>query len=311
MTLGVLCGLLAGAMWGTVFIAPKWLAAYAPAELSFGRYTAYAALAALALLPTWRATWRKVDRHDLAAMLRQGAAGNVVYYVLLGHGVHLAGVTLTSLVIGILPLSVTLLGRRDAGAVPLRTLAWPLLVVAAGIACINVDLVLHGGQVPGLTGRKVAGLLCAAGALACWTYYTIDNARYLKRVHKFSGREWSALYGLSSGALVTVAAAVWWLAGGRPPEASPDRDPLLFWGVCLFLAVGASLIGNQLWNIASRRVPVTLSGQLIVFETLFALLYGFLLAGAAPRPLEWAAIVLLSVGVAWTVRLHAIDEPAH
>jgi hypothetical protein len=35
------------------------------------------------------------------------------------------------------------------------------------------------------------------------------------------------------------------------------------------------------------------------------------LAGAMPRPLEWAAIVLLAVGVAWTVRLHAVEEPAH
>jgi len=298
-------------MWGTVFIAPKWLGAFAPAELAFGRYIAYGVLALVALLPTWRATWRKIDRHDLAAMVRQAAAGNLVYYVLLAYGVQLAGVTLTSLVIGVLPLSVTLAGRRDAGAVPLRVLAWPLLVVAAGIACINVDLFLHGGPDGGSAWDKLLGLACAVGGLVCWTYYTIDNARYLQRVHKFSGREWSALYGLSSGGLALAAAALWWLAGGRPAPPSPERDWAVFWSVCIFLAVGASLIGNQLWNIASRRVPITLSGQLIVFETLFALLYGFLLAGAAPRPLEWAAIVLLSAGVAWTVRLHAIDEPAH
>lgn len=298
-------------MWGTVFIAPKWLGAFAPAELAFGRYTAYGVLALVALLPTWRTTWRKIDRYDLAAMVRQATAGNLVYYVLLAYGVQLAGVTLTSLVIGVLPLSVTLAGRRDTGAVPLRVLAWPLLVVAAGIACINVDLFLHGGPGGGSAWDKLLGLACAVGGLACWTYYTIDNARYLQRVHKFSGREWSALYGLSSGTLALAAAALWWLAGGRPAPPSHERDWAVFWSVCIFLAVGASLIGNQLWNIASRRVPITLSGQLIVFETLFALLYGFLLAGATPRPLEWAAIVLLSAGVAWTVRLHAIDEPAH
>jgi len=303
--------MLAGALWGTVFIAPKWLAAFSPAELAFGRYTAYAALAAVALLPTWRATWRKIARPDLAAMVRQALAGNVVYYVLLGYGVQLAGVTLTSLVIGVLPLSVTLAGRRDAGAVPLRVLAWPLAVVAAGIACINVDLFLHGGPVGGSAARKLVGLACAVGGLVCWTYYTLDNTRYLKRVHKFSGREWSALYGLTSGTLALAAAAAWWLAGGRLPADTPGRDWGAFWLVCAFLAVGASLVGNQLWNIASRRVPVTLSGQLIVFETLFALLYGFALDRAMPRPLEWAAMGLLAVGVAWTVRLHAIDEPTH
>ena len=310
---GVFCGVLAGAFWGTVFIAPKWLAAFTPWELSFGRYLSYAAVAAITLVPTWRRTLAKLDRADLQAMFRQGAAGNVVYYVLLGHGVQLAGVTLTSLVIGMLPLSVTLVGRRDHGAVPLATLKWPLLVVAAGIACINADLFLHAGGSSASVGDKLIGLLCAAGALACWTWYAVDNSRYLRRVHKFSSREWSALYGLASGLLVLAAAGAWWLAGGRPAPASAaaGRDPAVFWAVCLFLALGASLAGNQLWNIACRRVPVTLSGQLIVFETLFALAYGFMLERALPRPLEWAAIVLLSAGVAWTVRLHAVDEPAH
>ena len=298
-------------MWGTVFIAPQWLAAFAPWELAFGRYTAYALLALFALAPTWRATWAKVDRADLAAMFRQGAAGNVIYYVLLGFGVQRAGVTLTSLIIGVLPLSVTLAGRRDHGAVPLRQLMWPLLVVAAGIACINVDLFLHTDGKGGSVADKALGLACAVGGLICWTWYALDNTRYLKRVHKFSSREWSALYGLSSGTLALAAAAVWWAAGGRLDAPSADRDWRMFWGVCLLLAVGASLLGNHLWNIACRLVPVTLSGQLIVFETLFALAYGFLLNGAMPRPLEWAAIVLLGAGVAWTVRRHAVEEPVH
>jgi drug/metabolite transporter (DMT)-like permease len=60
--------------------------------------------------------------------------------------------------------------------------------------------------------------------------------------------------------------------------------------------------------VASRRVPVTLTGQLILFETLFALLYGCIYRGAAPRPLELAAIALLIAGVAWSVRLHGVVE---
>jgi hypothetical protein len=43
------------------------------------------------------------------------------------------------------------------------------------------------------------------------------------------------------------------------------------------------VIGNHLWNIASRKVPLTLSGQLILFETLFALLYGFIYKQQLPR----------------------------
>ena len=40
MGIGVLCALLAGAMWGMVFIAPRALPAFSPWELTLGRYLA-------------------------------------------------------------------------------------------------------------------------------------------------------------------------------------------------------------------------------------------------------------------------------
>ena len=86
------------------------------------------------------------------------------------------------------------------------------------------------------------------------------------------------------------------------------RDWTLFWTVNGLLALGASVIGNHLWNVASRKVPLTLSGQLILFETLFALLYGFVYKQQPPRGLEVAAMVLLAVGVLWSVRIHALDD---
>jgi drug/metabolite transporter (DMT)-like permease len=82
----------------------------------------------------------------------------------------------------------------------------------------------------------------------------------------------------------------------------------MFWIANGLLALGASVIGNQLWNIASRKVPVTLSGQLILFETLFALLYSFIYHQRLPRGLEVAAIVLLTAGVLWSVRVHALED---
>jgi drug/metabolite transporter (DMT)-like permease len=83
-----------------------------------------------------------------------------------------------------------------------------------------------------------------------------------------------------------------------------------FWLLSLGLAIGASWLGNGLWNAAAKRLPLTLSGQLIVFETLFALLYAFIYDARLPRPLETAAILLLVAGVCWSVRQHANGEPA-
>ena len=51
MGIGVLCALLAGAMWGMVFIAPRALPAFSPWELTLGRYLAYGVIAAIAAAP--------------------------------------------------------------------------------------------------------------------------------------------------------------------------------------------------------------------------------------------------------------------
>jgi len=312
---GVLCGLLAGAMWGMVFIVPELLAAFSPLEMAVGRYIAYGVIACGLTARGLPALLRRLERSDCAALLRHAMAGNIVYYMLLALGVKLAGVAPTSLIIGVLPISITLLGHKDHGAVPLRRLALPLLVVAAGIACINVDVFTHDAGGAGATvAHKLLGVLCAAGALLCWTWYAIDNARYLKRNPHFSSGEWSALYGMTSGVIALLiggaALALFHADVTGAAGAASGRDWGLFWIVNALLALGASVIGNHLWNVASRRVPVTLSGQLILFETLFALLYGFIYKQQLPRALETAAIVLLIVGVVWSVRVHAVDEVA-
>lgn len=47
-----------------------------------------------------------------------------------------------------------------------------------------------------------------------------------------------------------------------------------------------------------------------MFETLFALVYGFIYAQRWPHALEWGAIGLLVAGVGRSVRQHA-SQPSH
>lgn len=311
MWTGVLCALLAGAMWGMVFLVPVLLPAFSPVELALGRYVAYGAIALGLMLPRLRDLARRLVPADYAALVRHALSGNIIYYMLLALGVKLAGVAPTSLIIGMLPIAITLMGRKDRDAAPLSALAMPLLVAGAGIACINIDLFQQARLSAADPTIMLVGMLSALGALLCWSWYAIDNARFLKANPHFTSAEWSALYGLASGLIALVAGAVcllffWGDITGAAGAAS-GRDWTTFWLSNALLALGASVIGNHLWNVASRRVPVTLSGQLILFETLFALLYGFIHQHQGPRPLEIAAIGLLIVGVAWSVRVHAND----
>lgn len=66
----------------------------------------------------------------------------------------------------------------------------------------------------------------------------------------------------------------------------------------------SSIIGNGLWNRMSRLLPLTMVGQMILFETLFALLYGFLWDWRTPSGLEGAAILFVLASVLTCLAAH-------
>ncbi len=90
--------------------------------------------------------------------------------------------------------------------------------------------------------------------------------------------------------------------GTEPFDFPLGPQPALFVGLMLVLGLCASWLGTLLWNQASRLLPTSLTGQLIVFETLSALLYGFIWRGQTPAPLAVTGIALLVLGVVIGVR---------
>lgn len=304
LLLGLLCGLVAGAFWGGVFLAPKLLADFTPLQMTAGRYLAYGLASTVLLVPTWRTVAAKMDGRDWRDLFLLSLLGNLIYYVGLSVAVQTSGVALASLIIGLLPVTVTLVGARSGEGVALRRLALPLGLILAGGVCINVSVFTQ-SQGAGI-GKQVVGVLGALLALAVWTVYAVWNARRLAATPKFNSHEWSLLTGVATGLLSLLLVGPAFLLGGKAhaPAAHTPEAWGWFWAVSFAVAIGASVIGNGLWNAASRYLPLSLSGQLIVFETLFALLYGFLHDGRWPRGLEAAAIVLMLAGVLWSVRLH-------
>jgi drug/metabolite transporter (DMT)-like permease len=305
LAIGLLCGLVAGAFWGGVFLAPKLLAAFTPLQMTAGRYLCYGLASAALLAPSARRVLGRLTLADWRDLAGLSLLGNIVYYVCLAVSVQIAGVAPASLIIGLLPVTITLVGAKPGEGVALRRLAAPLLLVAAGVVCINVAAFQTASGVG--VGRLVLGLLAAAAALAVWTVYAVWNARRLAAPDpgkaRFNSHEWSLLTGVVTGLLSLLLVIPAFLGGASHIPSAWT----LFWGVSLAVALGASVIGNGLWNAASRLLPLSLSGQLIVFETLFALIYGFLHEARWPLPLEAAAGVLMLAGVLWSVHLHRPD----
>ncbi|GAB3472088.1 DMT family transporter [Massilia terrae] len=297
--LGVGAGVLAGAFWGLVFLTPELTRGFLPIQLSAGRYLAYGAIAAALLAPSWRRVIAILSWKEWRALCWLSFTGNIIYYVFLANAVRLGGVAMTSLVIGMLPVTVTLVGSRDHGAVPLARLLPSLVLSAAGLVCISWPALSSGPK------ASFVGLLCAIGSLVSWTTYAVGNSRWLDRLSHVTAHEWSLLTGVVTGAQALLLAVPAFLLTSI---AHTSSEWLYFAGVMSAVALFCSVIGNALWNRASRLLPLTMSGQLIVFETLFALLYGFLWEARWPTALETLAMVLLVAGVLSCASAHRPSE---
>lgn len=296
---GILCGMGAGALWGLVFLAPELARAFSPLQLTIGRYLAYGLLSAALIAPRWRTLRAGLGREEWLALGWLSLCGNTLYYILMSSAVQLGGIALTSLVIGFMPVVVTIVGSRDHGAVPLVRL-WPSLVLCAiGAICVGWQAV--SSPASGSSVAQWAGLACAVGALLVWTAYAVGNSRWLTRLERVSAHDWSLLTGVVTGAQA-VALIPLGLMLDRFDQGAEAW--LQFAGVSVGVAVLASIVGNALWNRMNRLLPLTLVGQMILFETLFALLYAFIWEQRLPTLLEAVAFVVVTVSVILCVSAH-------
>ncbi|MDR6094747.1 DMT family transporter [Stenotrophomonas sp. SORGH_AS_0321] len=300
MGVGIGNGVMAGALWGVVFLAPAVLLAFDALQLSAGRYLIYGLVALLLLAPRWKRLAPRIGMAEWRGLVWLSLAGNLVYFLLLATAVQWAGGAAASLIVGLIPVVVTLVAVREEGAVQLRQLAPALLLCLLGVALVGYEaLVSEHVQTP--WRQRVLGLVCAFGALLSWAAYSVGNSRWLARRPDLSAHDWSLLTGVVTGALALLLVPSAFVFDG---SVHAPAQWGLFWMVSAGVAVIASLLGNACWNRASRLLPLTLTGQMIVFETLFALLYGFAWQRRWPTLLETIAIGCLVAGVLWCAHAH-------
>ena len=318
---GILFALAAGLMWGLVFVGPLLLPEYPATLQSFGRYLAFG-LIALPLGWIDRGKLRQLARSDWREALKLALVGNIVYYLLLASAIQRAGGPLPTMIIGTLPVVIAItstLRRAAPGARIEAPLAWrrlwpSLLLIGLGIALVNqVELGRLQAEPNADLARYALGGLLAAGAVACWTWYPIRNAEWLRAHPERSPRGWATAQGLATLPLALAGYALTWAwnAASGSNFAMPF-GPRAADFVSLMFAIGlfSSWLGTLCWNEASQRLPPALSGQLIVFETLAALAYAFALRGRAPGLTTLAGIALLIAGVVWAVRTQPVRVQA-
>ncbi|EHC58142.1 Putative membrane protein, partial [Salmonella enterica subsp. enterica serovar Minnesota str. A4-603] len=214
----------------------------------------------------------------------------------------------STMIIGTLPVVIpffanVLYSQRD-GRLSWRRLAPALALIGFGLLCVNIAELSQGlSDVSGW--RYGSGIVLALISVACWAWYALRNARWLRENPDKHPMMWATAQALVTlpVSLIGYAAVCLWLSIQKPLFILPfGPHPALFIGLMIAIAVLCSWVGALCWNIASQKLPTVILGPLIVFETLAGLLYTFILRQEIPPFLTLSGIALLVAGVVIAVR---------
>ena len=307
MISGVLYALLAGLMWGLIFVGPLIVPDYPAVLQSMGRYLALG-LIALPLAWLGRARLRQLSRQDWWTALALTLVGNVVYYICLASAIQRTGAPVSTMIIATLPVVIPifanlLYSQRDGKLAWMRLMP-ALVLIGIGLMCVNIAELRQG--LPDFSGwRYGSGIALASVSVVCWAWYALRNARWLRENPQKPPLMWATAQALVTlpVSLVGYVAACLWLHLQTPDFALPfGPRPTVFIGLMITIAVLCLWVGALCWNVASQRLPTVILGPLIVFETLAGLLYTFLLRQEMPPMLTLSGITLLVIGVVIAVR---------
>lgn len=292
-------GVLANCIWGTAFLIPYILPEVNPMVIASGRYMVYG-LVSLVLILVARKSWNKLSRSQWISAFILGFAGNVGYYLFLTSSIHYSGITISALIVGILPVSLIITGNIVEKKYSFKSLVIPVTLILSGMMTLSLSDIESSGN-----NHLLEGALLAFISLGLWTYYGVKNAYFLKDNSNVSSNSWSLAIGVCCLAQSIIAFPILAMFT-NVLDFSTGTDGSRFTQIivaCLFLGIVVSWFATILWNQASRHLPVTLVGQLIVFEMISSLIYGFIADKRLPNSGEFTAIILVILGVVSGLRV--------
>ncbi len=283
---GLLALLATGLLWGLVVIGPELVPDASATSIVGGRFVVLGAVSFVAARGRFVGVpWKRAFAYAFA--------GFTGFYLLMVIGVQKAGAAPIAAIIGLTPVLYAIAGAR-AERLDLRRLAGPLAVLLIGLGAVHVvDLreVGHAGS-----QDLLVGLGFGLASTLVWLWYGLDNGRYLRSNH-VNNAQWTNAVGLAAGIL-----GVPFLLHGVTIGGGVGSDAGRWAVVVVVLGVGSAWLGTVAWNAASKLLPESLLGPLLVVELLIGVSYAHLLAGSWPSPATLAGYALLVAGVVLSVR---------
>jgi drug/metabolite transporter (DMT)-like permease len=290
-------GIGANALWGTAFVIPYLLNDFSSEIITLSRYTVYG-LISIFVFTLLKPGARSISPRDFLICNFISFCGNIGYYLFLTIGIKYSGFIYPTLIIGLLPVSVILLGLISSKEVRLTELLPSISIIGLGVVLLNFsNFDSQSNSHPG--SDLLFGIGASVVSLILLTCYCVANARYLKLKPQISSLKWGSLLGICSLIHCILFASAVFLFSGRSVFVFKQLDASRIWLFILgvvFLGVFVSYLAMWLWNIASRNITSAAAGQILCFESIFALIYGYFIDFRLPNLMEVSGIFFVLFG---------------
>ena len=306
--LGVFAAILAGAMWGISFVAARSVTPFTELDLAVFRTAIFGALSiGLMIHPAFRPTGLTPKQIGTSILL--GFIGYVGIFLAVSFASGNAGAAIPPLIIGLLPVLLSLVGNWRERIVPWKVLAFPLSLIGVGALLINV-WAFKGAAESIDYPNILLGVICSISALAMWILYGAVNARAMRVDNPPRALPWTSLHGVGAaiGCFFLVCLILITKDTGLSEHSlkSPEGRNFLVW--TLISGIGGSWVAAWSWAIASRNLPLVLAAQLLVAEVVFGLLYGFIFERRWPNLEEWIGATLMISGVIVAIKRYELGK---
>lgn len=297
----ILISAIAPMLWGLTVIVSYIVPQYNAFQLAAGRYWIFGALCALLMLINFRKYKGLFSRKLIVvSMLLSGVL--VIYYIMYVLALKYTDNSLPLIILSFSPLICTFADSLQSTTRPnLKRLVPPIFLVIGGTVLANLSSAPSGGK----QGFDFVGLLLSILVTALWSLYIIATSRYLKKAAHIPPSLLNNTVGI--GAAIVVSLFVLIAQAVNPAifgiaQIAPAAGTALFWICVLMLALIPSLLAFFMWNKGSKRLPLSLSGQLLALETLFGIIYMHIYKLQVPSWTEVVSVLAVFAGIIWSIR---------
>jgi len=300
---GIVFALSACFIWGLIYVVPQlFMSGFSSMEVVLGRYFMYGLISSIIFCKAKMKNSCRYPKEIWIKALYLSLIITIVFYTFVVLGLRYSSPAVCTLILGIGPITIAFYGNWKQKEISFRSLIIPSALIILGLVIINI----HYLEKTSSFYLYFFGIFYSFLALILWSWYVVVNSTFLKKHPEISSKDWSTINGLTT--LFWTLVYTIFLILFFPDQFNVNKYFILNQEFVYFI-FGSSILGFLcswmgafLWNRASLDLPVSLAGQLSIFETIFGIIFVYIAQRHLPLMSECIGVAILLTAIIYGIR---------